>query len=183
MGLTYRKYKKGLISKKDFKRSAKLGAVQTASQLGGASGGAAVGFAIGSVASVPGAIIGTVIGGIVGGLAARKIATKVYEKIEMKMSLRVKGILTPIGQDRSDEILEVEDYWGSGTCLQSSMPDYVQGVTHIPVTVVHVPDRSDEIIELEEEESKDVFPLDREGYLKALAILDVDEDADTEEIE
>lgn len=82
LGINYRKYKKGAISKQTFERSAQLGAAQTVIGIGGASGGAALGFALGSFASVPGAIIGTVVGGVIGGITGRKLATKLYVSIE-----------------------------------------------------------------------------------------------------
>ena len=47
-GINYRKFKKGLISKKEFKRRSELGAVTVIGGLTGATAGSAIGFAIGT---------------------------------------------------------------------------------------------------------------------------------------
>lgn len=49
-GINYRKYKKGQITKKEFKRRAELGGVTIIGGLTGATAGSAIGFAIGTIA-------------------------------------------------------------------------------------------------------------------------------------
>ena len=70
-GINYRKYKKGQITKKEFKRRAELGAVTVIGGLTGATAGSAVGFAIGTIGGPIGQIIGIIIGGIAGGIGGR----------------------------------------------------------------------------------------------------------------
>jgi hypothetical protein len=85
-GYNYRKYKRGEITKKDFQRSAKIGAVGVGAGILGASGGGAVGFLLGTLI-LPGigSGIGTIVGSIAGGISGKKLSTKVYEKIEEKI--------------------------------------------------------------------------------------------------
>lgn len=85
-GINYRKYKKGEITKKEFKRRAELGAVTVIGGLTGATAGSAVGFAIGTVGGPIGQIIGIIVGGIAGGIGGRTVGLKLFATIEKKMN-------------------------------------------------------------------------------------------------
>lgn len=99
-GINYRKYKKGLITKKEFKRRAELGAVTVIGGLTGATAGSAIGFAIGSVAGPIGQIIGIIIGGIAGGIGGRQVSLKLFASIEKKMNR--KEVLKTVKLDLKD---------------------------------------------------------------------------------
>jgi dolichol kinase len=81
LGINFRRYRKGMITKKQFKRSAKLGAARTGGRVLFASVGAAVGF-VGFIANPVVGIAGVTLGGVVGGICGAKISTKVYVKVE-----------------------------------------------------------------------------------------------------
>ena len=82
-GINYRKYKKGLITKKEFKKRALMGAVGKLSAILGTSIGAAAGFAVGTaIAPGVGSIVGVVVGGVSGSLLLRALALKSIKKID-----------------------------------------------------------------------------------------------------
>lgn len=86
-GADYRAYKKGRISKSEFKRRMKVGAAATAGSITGSSVGMVGGFVAGQVI-IPlpliGGIIGCVAGGFVGGIMGTKTAVRIYERFERK---------------------------------------------------------------------------------------------------
>ena len=85
----YKAYKKGKISKKEFKRRCKLGAVATIGQFGGSSLCMVGGFALGQLLvpfPIVGGLIGTVVGGIIGGIAGQVISVRLYEKIAARLA-------------------------------------------------------------------------------------------------
>lgn len=88
-GWNYRKLKKGLITKEEFKRRAMYGAIGKVSALIGTSIGAAAGFCLGTVV-LPGvgSIIGTVIGGVAGSLSIRALTIRMIEKVEDRIVTR-----------------------------------------------------------------------------------------------
>ena len=85
-GINYRKYKKGEITKKEFKRRAELGAVTVIGGLAGATAGSGAGFLIGAPLGPVGAILGIIIGGIAGGIGGRQASLKIFASIEKKMN-------------------------------------------------------------------------------------------------
>ena len=81
-GLDYREYKKGLITKSEFTRRAKIGAFATAGSLGGGTVGMIGGFMLGqALIPIPvlGGVIGVVVGGTAGGIGGAVLSTKIYE--------------------------------------------------------------------------------------------------------
>lgn len=87
--INYRKYKKGAITKKEFKKRAAIGAIGKLSALLGTSVGAAAGFAAGTaIAPGLGSIIGIVVGGVSGSLLLRYLALKAIKKIYDQIELR-----------------------------------------------------------------------------------------------
>ena len=91
-GINYRRYKRGDITKDEFKKRVKQGAVGTVGGLACASAGAAIGFLIGSALfPVVGSVAGVLIGGVVGGLAGKRLSIKMLNKIEEKIE-KIKQI-------------------------------------------------------------------------------------------
>lgn len=85
-GINYRKYKKGLIDKKEFKRRAFMGAIGKVSALMGTTIGASTGFAIGTmIMPGVGSVIGVVVGGVAGSLTLRAITLKTIRKIDERI--------------------------------------------------------------------------------------------------
>ena len=85
-GINYRRMKRGEISKDEFKKRVKQGAVGTVGGLAAASAGAALGFVIGSALfPVVGSIVGVLLGGVIGGVTGKKISVKLLTKIEKKL--------------------------------------------------------------------------------------------------
>lgn len=86
-GINYRRYKRGAISKEEFKNRLKQGAVGTVGGLACASAGAALGFVIGSACfPVVGSIVGVLVGGVAGGVTGKRLSLKMMSKIEAKMA-------------------------------------------------------------------------------------------------
>lgn len=86
-GINYRRYKRGAISKEEFKSRLKQGAVGTVGGLACASAGAALGFVIGSACfPVVGSIVGVLVGGVAGGVTGKRLSLKMLSKIEAKMA-------------------------------------------------------------------------------------------------
>ena len=88
-GLDYRRFKKGVITKQEFKRRTKRGAFATGGSMVGTTGGMVGGFFAGQLLipiRVVGGIIGTVVGGFAGGFTGAKVSTALYDKIEAKMA-------------------------------------------------------------------------------------------------
>lgn len=86
-GINYRRYKRGDITKQEFKTRVKQGAVGTVGGIACASAGAALGFVIGSACfPVVGSIVGVLVGGVAGGLAGKRLSIKMLNKIEAKMA-------------------------------------------------------------------------------------------------
>ena len=88
-GLDYRKYKKGEITKDEFKTRTKKGAFRTTGSLVGTTTGMVGGFFAGQLlipVPVVGGIIGTVVGGFAGGLTGAKVSIKLYDKMEAKLA-------------------------------------------------------------------------------------------------
>lgn len=85
-GMNYRKYKKGLITKREFKKRMVFGAFGKLAMIGGTAIGSMAGFAIGT-AVFPGigTITGVVIGGIAGSLIVRAITLKTLAKIDDRL--------------------------------------------------------------------------------------------------
>lgn len=95
-GVNYRKYRKGKITKEEFKRRAKMGAFGTTCKVVGSTGGLACGFLIGQlIIPIPmvGGFVGAFAGCFAGGIAGRKVSAKVYERIEKKIEARRAEIL------------------------------------------------------------------------------------------
>ena len=85
-GLDYRKYKKGEITKEQFKKNAKKYLYQGAGYVVGSISGMAAGFAVGSVIFPGiGSIIGAVAGAIGGTIAGEKLSMKAYANIEKQI--------------------------------------------------------------------------------------------------
>ena len=85
VGIAHSRYKKGIISKKQYKKVATKGAAGAAGSLAGMIAGSFVGFAAGQVIipiPVVGGIIGTVVGTVAGTIAGGKLAMGFYDKIE-----------------------------------------------------------------------------------------------------
>lgn len=82
-GVNYRKFKKGLIDKKEFKRRATYGAIGKVSAIVGSSLGGMAGFIIGT-ALLPGigSIVGTVIGGVSASLIVSALTVRSIQRIE-----------------------------------------------------------------------------------------------------
>ncbi len=115
-GINYRRYKKGVIDKKEFWRRLKLNSVTTVGSLAGGSGGAAAGFALGSlIFPGVGSIIGAVVGGVAGGIAGEKISAKAYKSIEERIQIakQIKAqeaihyYDNPISDERIEEALTI----------------------------------------------------------------------------
>mmetsp|Transcript_30426 Transcript_30426/g.22177 ORF Transcript_30426/g.22177 Transcript_30426/m.22177 type:complete len:138 (-) Transcript_30426:364-777(-) len=85
-GLEYRRFRKGQISKDEFKTRTKKNTAMMLGGVTGGAGGAALGFAIGT-AIMPGvgSLIGTIAGGISGGLAGEKVFVKAYCELDERM--------------------------------------------------------------------------------------------------
>lgn len=85
-GINYRRMKRGEITKEEFKKRVKQGAVGTVGGLACASAGAALGFVIGSALfPVVGSIVGVLLGGVLGGIAGKKLSVRLLTKIEKKL--------------------------------------------------------------------------------------------------
>ena len=85
-GINYRRMKRGEITKEEFKKRVKQGAVGTVGGLACASAGAALGFVIGSALfPVVGSIVGVLLGGVLGGVAGKKLSLRLLTKIEKKL--------------------------------------------------------------------------------------------------
>lgn len=86
-GINYRRYKRGDITKDEFKTRMKTGAVGTVGGLACASAGALLGFVVGSALfPVVGSIVGVLLGGVVGGLAGKRLSVRMLMKIEAKIA-------------------------------------------------------------------------------------------------
>lgn len=86
-GINYRRYKRGDISKSEFKERLKQNAVGTVGGLACASAGALLGFLAGSaVFPVVGSIVGVFLGGVIGGLTGKRLSIKILNKIETKIA-------------------------------------------------------------------------------------------------
>lgn len=73
-GLNYRRYKKGYITKVEFWKRMRVGAVSTVGGIAGGTSGAAAGFAVGTAVSPGfGSILGAIVGGTAGGMIGEKI--------------------------------------------------------------------------------------------------------------
>jgi hypothetical protein len=82
-GLDYRKYKKGEITKTQFKKNVKKYSMLGAGLVVGSISGMAAGFALGSVIFPGvGSIIGAVAGAIGGTIAGEKLSLKAYDSVE-----------------------------------------------------------------------------------------------------
>ena len=85
-GINYRRMKRGEITKEEFKKRVKQGAVGTVGGLACASAGAALGFVIGSALfPVVGSVVGVLLGGVLGGIAGKKLSVRLLTKIEKKL--------------------------------------------------------------------------------------------------
>jgi outer membrane lipoprotein SlyB len=85
-GINYHFMKKGLITKKEFKKRMKLRAVGTVGGLACASGGAALGFLAGSAAfPVVGSIVGVILGGFAGGLIGNRLSVASLNAVERRI--------------------------------------------------------------------------------------------------
>lgn len=90
-GIEYRKYKRGEMTKDEFKKSTKKGAIMTSGSLVGSTGGMVGGFFAGQLLipiPVVGGIIGAFAGGFAGGMTGAKVSLKWYEKMEARMAAR-----------------------------------------------------------------------------------------------
>ena len=88
-GIDYRKFKRGEITKQEFKRRTKRGAFAATGSIVGTTGGMIGGFFAGQLLipiPVVGGLIGTVVGGFAGGYTGSKVSTKLYDSIEEKMA-------------------------------------------------------------------------------------------------
>lgn len=84
--INYRRMKRGEITKDEFKKRVRQGAVGTVGGLACASAGAALGFLIGSACfPVIGSVVGVLIGGVAGGLAGKSLSVRMLAKIEKKL--------------------------------------------------------------------------------------------------
>lgn len=91
-GYNYRLFKRGKISKTEFKDRLKQGAVGTVGGLACASAGAALGFVVGStIFPVVGSIIGVFVGGVAGGISGKRLSLKLLMRIEEKIA-RIKHL-------------------------------------------------------------------------------------------
>lgn len=87
VGLDYRKYKAGKISKRQFKHNAKIGLAGITGGVGGSIGGATFGFIVGTaIAPGVGSVIGTLVGGVAGGVTGQKLSMQAYERIDERIS-------------------------------------------------------------------------------------------------
>jgi hypothetical protein len=75
IGVNFRRYKRGAISKEEFVSKAKTHTVGTVGSICGGIAGSTIGFLIGSALfPIAGTIIGTALGGIAGSIAGKKLA-------------------------------------------------------------------------------------------------------------
>lgn len=101
-GINYRRYKRGDITKAEFKDRLKQNAVGTVGGLACASAGALLGFLAGSaVFPVVGSIVGVFLGGVVGGIAGKRLSIKVLNKIETKIE-NIKKLQKSLSQQKND---------------------------------------------------------------------------------
>jgi phage tail tape-measure protein len=78
--------KKGLITKGEFKKRMRQGAVGTLGGLACASAGATIGFMAGSAAfPVVGSIVGVLIGGLAGGMIGKKLSLASLNAVENRI--------------------------------------------------------------------------------------------------
>ena len=90
-GLDYRKYKKGDITKAEFKKRTKKGALTTTSSMLGSAIGSVGGMIVCQIIiplPLVGAVIGSVVGGFGGAFAASKITLRYYEKYEARVAVQ-----------------------------------------------------------------------------------------------
>ena len=86
-GLNYRRYKKGKITKSEFKKLVAEGAIGTVGGLVGTTAGAALGFSVGTlILPVVGSRIGAGIGAVGGFIAGHKLSVRAFAKIEHAIS-------------------------------------------------------------------------------------------------
>jgi hypothetical protein len=86
-GINLRKYKRGEITKEEFKRRAFYGAIGKVSGIIGTSIGAAAGFMVGSmIMPGVGTITGTIVGGIAGGVTVSAITIKTIQRIDARIT-------------------------------------------------------------------------------------------------
>jgi len=102
-GINYRRYKRGDISKSEFKSRMKTGAVGTVGGLACASAGALLGFVIGSALfPVVGSVVGVLLGGVVGGMTGKRLSIKVLNKIEDKIE-KIKELQKALKQQKEGQ--------------------------------------------------------------------------------
>ena len=91
VGIHYRKMKKGLITKKQFKKFAGRTGAGLVGAISGIIAGSFAGFALGQViipVPILGGVIGCVLGSVSGSLAGSALGNKVHDKIETKIRKR-----------------------------------------------------------------------------------------------
>lgn len=113
-GINYRKYKKGIISRKEFKRRTKRSGVRQTGTVIGSSTGAAGGFIVGQLLiplPVVGGIIGTVVGGTIGGIIGDRTSMNLYMRIERKAhESREKKLVQQLEEKkRESQLIEQEE--------------------------------------------------------------------------
>lgn len=95
-GINFRKYKKGIISKKEFKKRTKKNGIRQTGSVVGSTTGVIAGFFIGQILipfPVVGGVIGTIVGGTVGGVLGARAANKLYQRVEYQIHERRDNIL------------------------------------------------------------------------------------------
>ena len=86
-GISYRKMKKGEITKAEFKQRTKKNTFTTTGSIVGKTGGMMGGFLAGQLlipVPILGGVVGTIVGGFAGGAAGAKVSLKLYDKVEAK---------------------------------------------------------------------------------------------------
>ena len=108
-GLNYRRYKKGVITKDEFKNRTKKGAVAQVGGITGSASGMFAGFFAGQVLipiPVVGALVGCLVGGFAGGMVGAKTSVRVYEKIEARIALNVEKRKAQLEAGKFEDELE-----------------------------------------------------------------------------
>lgn len=91
-GVNYRRYKKGKITKSEFKKLVAHGAVGTVGSLIGVTAGVAIGFAAGTaIFPVVGSLLGAGIGAVGGFVAGKYLSLKMLEATESAIRRLKKG--------------------------------------------------------------------------------------------
>lgn len=104
-GINYRRYKKGQITKDQFKNRTKRGAAGTIGGMAGSASGMFAGFFAGQLlipVPVLGGVIGSLVGGFAGGFFGAKVSIRVYERIEAR--LNVMRALKRAAQEEQERI-------------------------------------------------------------------------------